>query len=150
MPDELKRRETRLAKIKEAMRALEDEARQQESQNPKPAKAATNESPASPAAPADNAQRNFTDLDSRIMKVSSTNSFEQCYNGQTMVDDLYQVIVASNLSQRANDSEEVEPILGILEQNLGGNSAGMAITTDAGYYAKVGNIPRRKGIYPVK
>jgi hypothetical protein len=43
-----------------------------------------------------------------------------------MVDDLYQVIVASNLSKRANDSEEVEPIFDILEENLGGTTAGMA------------------------
>jgi hypothetical protein len=70
LPDELKRRETRLAKIKDAAKALEDEARQQESQNPKPAKAAANEPPSSPAAPADKAQRNFPDPDSRIMKLA--------------------------------------------------------------------------------
>jgi len=130
LPDELKRRETRLAKIKEAMKALEAEARQEESKNPKPAVDET------PTAPDDKAQRNFTDPDSRIMKVSSSNSFEQCYNGQAMVDDLYQVIVASNLSQRANDSEEVEPILDILEENFGGIPHGMAITTDAGYFSE--------------
>jgi hypothetical protein len=38
----------------------------------------------------------LTDPDSKIMKVRSTNSFEQCYNGQAMVDDLSQVIVAGN------------------------------------------------------
>jgi len=54
------------------------------------------------------------------MKVRTTNSFEQCYNGQAIVDDLSQVIVAAGLSQHTNDSEEVEPILDIMEENLGG------------------------------
>jgi hypothetical protein len=67
------------------------------------------------------------------MKATSTNSFEQCYNGQAMVDDSFQVIVAANLSQQANDLDEVEPILDILEENLGGIPHRMAITTDAGY-----------------
>lgn len=86
--------------------------------------------------PKDSAQRNFTDPDSRIMKVSSTNSFEQCYNGQAVVDDFSQIIVASNLSQNPNDMDEVEPILDILEENLGGIPQKMAITTDAGYFSE--------------
>jgi hypothetical protein len=86
--------------------------------------------------PSDKAQRNFTDPDSRIMKVSSTKSFEQCYNAQAIVDDSSQVIVAAGLSQRANDMEEVEPILDILEENLGGIPHHMAITTDAGYFSE--------------
>src|SRR5208337_638838 len=139
LPDEIKRRETRLAKIKEAMNALEEEAKQEASEKQKATESKTKKKQApasepSPAEPSDTAQRNFTDPDSRIMKVTSTNSFEQCYNGQAMVDDLSQVIVAASLSQRANDSEEVEPILDILEENLGGIPRKMAITTDAGYF----------------
>jgi len=141
LPDELKRRETRLAKIREAKKALEEEARQKESekQKAKEAKAKGKQTAASPppaVEPKDSAQRNFTDPDSRIMKVSSTNSFEQCYNGQAVVDDSSQVIVAANLSQNANDMDEVEPILDILEQNLGGIPQKMAITTDAGYFSE--------------
>ena len=141
LPDELKRRETRLAKIKEAMNALEEEAKQEASEKQQTTKTKTEKKQASasqlsPAERSDAAQRNFTDPDSRIMKVTSTNSFEQCYNGQAMVDDLSQVIVAANLSQRANDSEEVEPILDILEENLGKIPHGMAVTTDAGYFSE--------------
>ncbi len=139
LPDELKRKETRLAKIKEAMNALEEEARQKESE--KKAKEKTKQEKAHTSQscsvePKDSAQRNFTDPDSRIMKVSSTNSFEQCYNGQAVVDDTSQVIVAANLSRNANDMDEVEPILDILEQNLGGIPQKMAITTDAGYFSE--------------
>jgi len=141
LPDELKRRETRLAKIKEAMSALEEEAKQKASENQESAKAKTEQTQAAakqlfPAEPPDKAQRNFTDPDSRIMKTTSTKSFEQCYNAQAMVDDLSQVILAANLSQHANDSDEVEPILDILEENLGGIPHGMAVTADAGYFSE--------------
>ena len=141
LPDELKRKETRLAKIKEAMGALEEEARQKELEKQKAKEEKTwqkqaHTSPSPSVEPKDSAQRNFTDPDSRIMKVSSTNSFEQCYNGQAVVDDSSQVIVAANLSQNANDMDEVEPILDILEGNLGGIPQKMAITTDAGYFSE--------------
>jgi len=140
LPDELKRKETRLAKIKEAMNALEEEARQKESEKQKAKEKIKQEqahtSPSPSVEPKDSAQRNFTDPDSRIMKVSSTNSFEQCYNGQAVVDDSSQVIVAANLSQHANDADEVEPILDILEENLGAIPHGMAVTTDAGYFSE--------------
>src|SRR5208283_4986709 len=141
LPDELKRKETRLAKIKEAMSALEEEARQKaaEKQEGTEAKTEEKQEPASqpdPAEPSDKAQRNFTDPDSRIMKTTSTKSFEQCYNGQAMVDDLSQVIVAASLSQHANDSDEVEPILDILEENLGAIPHAMAVTADAGYFSE--------------
>ena len=140
LPDELKRRETRLAKIEEAMHALEEEAAQEASKKQKAKETETRkqepESQPPAAEPSDKAQRNFTDPDSRIMKTTSTKSFEQCYNGQALVDDHSQVIVASNLSQHANDSDEVEPILDILEENLGGIPHGMAVTADAGYFSE--------------
>ena len=84
LPDELKRRGTRLEKIKAAMSALEEEAEQQaaEKQKAKEAQGKSKNGSASQSPPVvlpcDTAQRNFTDPDSRIMKVSSTNSFEQC------------------------------------------------------------------------
>jgi transposase len=142
LPDELKRRETRVEKIKAAMNALEEEARQEAAQERKEKEAQKKSAktsasqPAAAVEPKDSAQRNFTDPDSRIMKVTSTNSFEQCYNGQAIVDDFTQVIVAAGLSQHANDMEEVEPILDILEENLGGILHPMAITTDAGYFSE--------------
>ena len=141
LPDELKRRETRLKKIKAAMSALEEEAQQEAAEkqkvkeNQKKIKENAASQPPPETAPSDKAQRNFTDPDSRIMKMSNTNSFDQCYNGQAIVDDSSQVIVAAGLSQHANDVEEVEPILDILEENLGGIPPHMAITTDAGYFS---------------
>ena len=139
LPDELKRRETRIEKIKAAMSALEEEARQEATEKQKLKEDQENgtASQSHPeATPPDKAQRNFTDPDSRIMKVSGAKSFEQCYNGQAVVDDSFQVIVAAGLSQKANDVEEVEPMLDILEQNLGKIPRNTAITTDAGYFSE--------------
>jgi hypothetical protein len=142
LPDELKRRETRLEKIKAAMSALEEEAKQQAAEKQagkevrKKSKKDSGIQPPAEVVPSDKAQRNFTDPDSRIMKVTSTNSFDQCYNGQAIVDDSFQVIVAAGLSQNTNDMEEVEPILDILEENLGGIPHHTAITTDAGYFSE--------------
>ncbi len=58
--------------------------------------------PGKPAAPLPDepdpkAQRNFTDLDSRIMK--SKESFVQAYNAQAAVDAEAQIIVAHELTQ---------------------------------------------------
>jgi len=85
LPDELKRRETRLKKIKAAMSALEEEAQQEVAEkqkvkeDQKKIKQNATSQPPPETAPSDKAQRNFTDPDSRIMKMSSTNSFDQCY-----------------------------------------------------------------------
>jgi hypothetical protein len=47
--------------------------------------------------PAAQAQRNFTDPDSKIMRTADK-AFHQCYNGQAAVDAGCQVIVAATLS----------------------------------------------------
>src|ERR1700687_2936717 len=61
VPAEWQRRETRLKKIREARRALEERARQQAEQDGKPA---------AEAKPADKDQYSFTDPESRLMKGS--------------------------------------------------------------------------------
>ena len=141
IPEELQRRETRLTKIKEAMKALEEQAaraaeEKQKAKQHKQEEAKGTESKTPAATPPDKAQRNFTDPDSRIMKVSSTKSFDQCYNGQALVDDLHQVIVAAHLSQKSNDMGEVEPILDAVEANLGSIPPGMSVSADAGYFSE--------------
>lgn len=141
LPEELQRRETRLEKIKEAMKTLEQEAAR-EAEEKRKAKEEQEEqlgeakSPSPAPVVRDKAQKNFTDPDSRIMKVSGTKSFEQCYNGQALVDDAHQVIVAAHLSQHCNDMDEVEPILDVIEQHLGKIPAGMAVSADAGYFSE--------------
>lgn len=81
LPAELKRREDRLARIKEAKRALEAQA-----------KAEASDAGTSPtkAKPLPKAQYNFTDPESRIMKTPE--GFAQAYNTQIAVDDLQWIV----------------------------------------------------------
>jgi transposase len=144
LPEELRRREGRLERIREAKQALEAEAREAETarraelreQGKKPRKPPSERDP---FAPKPKAQRNFTDPESRIMKTSD-GSFHQCFNGQAVVDSETQVIVAAELSDKAPDAEQLEPALGQLRENLDTIDAelpeGAALTADAGYFSQ--------------
>lgn len=60
------------------------------------------------AVPKPKAQRNFADLESRIMKTSDV-SFHQCFNAQ-VVDGDHQVIVATELDNGAGDVGALIPM----------------------------------------
>jgi len=77
LPEELRRRETRLARIKEAKKVLEQRARD---------KAAAEGKSAAEAKPEDKDQYNFTDPESRIMK--GADGIVQGYNAQAAVSRL--------------------------------------------------------------
>ena len=139
LPKELRRREDRLNKIKEAMAALEAEAQEKAQEAKKQTNTPKGDGKsdgAPPAAPAEKAQRNFTDPDSRIMKDGASKSFAQCYNCQAAVDAEEQIIVAATLTQQGNDVGQVEAMLDIMEANLEGFAPGMAATLDAGYFSE--------------
>lgn len=147
VPEELRFKQSRLAKIKEAKEALEREAlkhapEQQAAYEKK--KRDYDTRPGSrrarpPKAPSDKpdskAQRNFTDPDSRIMKMSATKSFEQCYNCQAAVDDAHQVIVAPRVTQYANDKRQVKPVIEKLASNLDGATP-KQVSADSDYYSQ--------------
>jgi transposase len=103
LPQELQRREQRLAKIREAKLALEAEAAERErarraemqEQGKTPRQPSNGRDPFKPKP---KAQRNFTDPESRIMK-SADGAFHQCFNAQAIVDSQAQVIVAAELSR---------------------------------------------------
>lgn len=112
LPDELTRRENRLAKIKAAKRALEEEAKRgKDNDQGKPPSAASipmakvKTEPDAEGAEhvADSAQRNFTDPESRIMPYQKT--FVQGYNAQIAVDSAHQIIVATDLSNHPKDDD---------------------------------------------
>ena len=67
--------------------------------------------------PEDKAQDNFTDPQSRIMKMGG--SFEQCYNAQAVVDADSQLIVAIGLGNNAADNEQLVPMVEAVKENLG-------------------------------
>jgi len=153
LPEELRHQESRLRKIQEAMAALEEKARAEAEAAAEAARqkiaereqkvAESGEQPRgrapevpdpAKAKPADKAQRNFTDPDSRIMKNGATKSFEQCYNAQAAVDEECQVIVAAQVTQAANDKEQLEPMVEAMVANTGESPD--ALTADAGYYSE--------------
>jgi transposase len=149
LPDELARRESRLAKIREAKAALEQEARARAgaAAAAAAAKLAAREQRVGrskgpraqvpdpeQAAPAPKAQRNFTDPESRIMVDGATKSFVQAYNAQAAVDSHAQVIVACDVTPAAADAEQFGPLLAQVQAHLG--AAPQVMSADAGYFSE--------------
>jgi transposase len=81
----------------------------------------------------DKDQYNFTDPDSRIMKNSANDGFDQHYNAQAAVDQESMLIVAAALSNHPNDKQEAEPTLEALSSQLGQPLAG---ALDNGYWSE--------------
>jgi hypothetical protein len=71
------------------------------------------------ARPKDKAQRNFTDPDSRIMVDGATKAFTQAFNVEIAVDGAAQIIVALDVTQRANDKRELLPMAEQVRENVG-------------------------------
>jgi transposase len=153
LPPELARRASRLRKIREAKAELEAEARAAAAEQAEVARARCAERerqaeetgqrpggrpPAIPdpeaAVPKPQAQRNFTDPESRIMKDGATKSFVQAYNAQVAVDGTAQVIVAAAVTQAANDVAQLVPLLEQVERHVGRLPA--VVTADAGYFSE--------------
>lgn len=140
LPEELRRRETRLSAIRKAKQALEAEARER-AQAAAQAKAAekgededaTAERVAAAVAravPKPKAQRNFTDPESRIMKTSD-GAFHQCFNAQAVVDEEHQIIVATDVGDNAADVGSLIPMTAQVVENTG--HAPTQLVADAGY-----------------
>jgi len=154
LPEELQRRESRLKKIGEAKAALEAEARAKAAAQAAEAKARHEErarqeretgkkpsgkGPAVPdveqAKPDPKAQKNFTDPDSRIMPDGANKgSFVQGYNAQIAVDAEAQVIVAAEVTQQANDKQQLEPMAQAIVASVG--RLAEVTSADAGYFSE--------------
>jgi transposase len=164
LPEEWARRESRLARIREAKAALEREAqeraeeekarveaqlKEREKQERERGRKLGGRPPQAPdpeqAKPEPKAQRNFTDPDSRIMKDGATKEFVQAYNAQAVVDSHAQVIVVASVTQEANDKKQLVPMLEQVKV-LTGRPPQQA-TADAGYFSeKSVTDPKLKGI----
>ncbi len=141
LPEELRHKESRLAKIKEAKEALEREARERvererRAQAEKRAGRDPRGRPPQPPSeePDPKAQRNFTDPDSRIMKDGATKAFVQAYNCRAAVDSPSQVIVSAQVTQQANDKRQVKPLVEQIKANLDKNPK--QLSADSGYYSE--------------
>lgn len=138
MPDWMKSKASRLAKIREAKAELEKEAKAE--------KEAADEAKRSNSVecrdfgekrryarrtgtPHPKTQRNFTDPDSSILRAGGT--YLQGYNCQAAVDSEEQIIVAKALASEQTDSVHLLPILNQVRGNMGKQAE--EISADAGY-----------------
>src|SRR6266446_4180754 len=103
-PEELQRRESRLARIKEGKKAAE-------------------------AKPEDKDQYNFSDPESRIMK--GADGIVQGYNAQAAVEPTLLLIVGQSVTEAANDKQQLVPMVELIEQQSGQRPE--AILADNGY-----------------
>jgi transposase len=140
LPDELKRRESRLAKILEAKALLEARARAEAAEDAARRQAEGKGPPTKPpteAVPEPKDQINFTDPESRIMKVSNK-GWDQCGNAQAVANE-DQIILAADVTDQANDKRQAVPMVDQTLENL--EAAGVeqpigAAVIDSGYYSE--------------
>lgn len=146
--DEITRRQLRLENLAQAKAVLEARARERYAAEQAEYEAKLREreekakrkgrrpggKPPQPPVPGphDKDQYNFTDPDSRIMKNSTDDGFEQHYNAQVAVDQTSLLIVANSLSNHPNDKAEAEPTLAALAPDLGQVEAA---ALDNGYFS---------------
>jgi transposase len=146
IPEEIKRREDRIAKLGEAKQAMEaramerlieEQAAYQEKLAAREAKEqSTGKKPRGKApeppkeGPRDKDQYNFTDPESRIMKMRG--GFEQCYNAQAAVEVSSMLIVGQHVTEQANDKQQLVPTLAVISPVIGQVSN---VLVDSGYYS---------------
>ena len=160
--DEVALRKARLARLAEAKavidaRAKEREAaeqaeyeakvREREEKARKSGRKPRGRGPTPPTpGPGDKDQYNFTDPDSRIMKNSTDQGFDQHYNVQVAVTQENLLIVGESLSNHPNDQAEAKPTVDSIPMAIGKPNAA---ALDNGYFSQT-NIEafESRGIEP--
>ncbi len=148
IPAELTRREKRKAALQQARQVIEERAQemavaQQEEYKAKVAarqaqrdagKKPRGKEPTPPSGQPDpQAQYNFTDPESRIMKAGSGNHFEQAYNAQAAVDEAM-LIVGQRVSAAPNDKQELAPSVAAISPVVAEQVR--AVLVDSGFYSE--------------
>ncbi len=155
---ELAVREARLARLAEAKVVLEARAqhrlaieqaeydakvREREAKAKRTGKPPRGKPPTPPTpGPRDDDQYNFTDPESRIMKNSTDQGFNQHYNAQVAVDQACLLIVGTSLSNHPTDQAEIVPTVEAIPAALG-SPEGAAL--DQGYFSAA-NITTLEGL----
>ena len=123
VPEELARRQTRLARIAEAK--ARRTGRKPGGRPPQP--------PVAGPSPKD--QVNLTDADSRIMPVAG-DGFEQAYNAQAVVASESLLVLTTDVVQAANDKEQIKPALKKLKQLPEALGRPETLLADSGYFSE--------------
>jgi len=151
IPDELARREERLAKLAAARAKIEARAKERfereaaehraklaarEAKAEASGKKSGGKPPEPPAAgPGPKDQINLTDEDSRIMPVAG-GGFDQCFNAQAVVAAESLLVIAVEVVQAPNDKQQIAPMLAkidALPEDLGRPETLLA---DNGYFSE--------------
>ena len=112
IPQDIKIKKDRLAKIKRAKKELEEREKAKGKDKIK-----------------GSSQISYADTGAKLMKTRG--NFEYCYNGQISVDSKEQIIVSQHLSVNENDKNELNPALVQIKDNAGYLPSVM--TLDKGY-----------------
>jgi hypothetical protein len=140
LPEDLSTAEKRLARIKEAKRYLEEEARKKaaekaeakkrtESQNGQKKRGRKPQKPDDTVKP--EAKVNMTDSESRVQKTSK--GYIQGYNAQAVATE-DQIVIACDVVNDANDIHQLKPMLEQAQQNLSEiDVSAKTVLADAGY-----------------
>lgn len=165
IPEELARREERLAKIAEARTKIEARAkerfeREQAEHDAKMAARAAKtkatgkkpggkppEPPVEGPRPTD--QINLTDEESRIMPVAG-GGFDQCYNAQAAVAAGSLLVVAAKVVQAPTDKQQIEPMLSALKGLPDEIGQPDTLLADNGYFSEANVVAcEAAGIEPM-
>jgi hypothetical protein len=147
VPEEIKRREARIARLKQAVEVMEERARERVAQEQAEheaklaarrakeeatgRKAGGREPQAPKEGPQDKDQYNFTDPESRIMKAGG--GFQQCYNAQAAVEVESMLVVGQRVTDAPNDKEQLRPTLAAVSPVAGTVDK---VLVDSGYYGE--------------
>jgi transposase len=148
IPEEIKRREERKAKLLEARKVIEEryaevrrekqeeyeerqKTRDEQRRKGKKPRGRTPEPPS--GNPPDGMQFNFTDAESRIMKAGAGENMEQAYNAQAAIDtEGSMLLVGQYVTSHANDKQELIPALTCVAPEVRQAST---VCADAGYFS---------------
>ncbi len=149
IPDEVALRQERLEKLAQAKAVLEERAKERyeaekaeydakmqerEEKTRKRHHKPRGRTPKPPQeGPHDKDQYNFTDPESRVMKNSQNEGYDQHYNVQVAVDQKSMLIVANTLSNHPNDKQEAAPTLDAISPVVGQPEAA---ALDNGYFSQ--------------
>jgi hypothetical protein len=147
VPEEIKRREARIAKLAQAKAVMEQRSKerlreeqaeyeaklaQRHAKEQATGRKAPGKSPEKPTeGPRDKDQYNFTDPESRIMK--SGRGFEQCYNAQAAVEVATMLVVGQQVADAPNDKQQLQPTLAAVSPVVGTVDK---VLVDSGYYSE--------------
>jgi transposase len=122
IPDEIQRREERVAALEKARIEMEQMYKEASEEGSKKGKKL------------EDYQHNFTDSDSRIMKAGSGKHFEQSYNAQLAVDtEGSMLILGGYVTQHVNDKQELLPIVSSVSSEV---REVKSVSADTGYYSE--------------